>query len=126
MKRTWIVLVCLLSLIVLFEPVSAQLINYGRRNRFIRMTGADQTEESLPSWAKELPEPKNAEERRYDINRDGKLQSAEVKVYLRDVLERVERRGYVSVTTDVLREYDKNKDGMINMSEIDLIKEHVK
>ena len=126
MKRAWPVLVVVFVFVSLFESASAQLINYGRRSRFIRTTDVNQSEESLPSWAKELPEPKSAEERRYDINRDGKLQSAEVKIYLRGVLERVESRGYVSVTTDVLREYDKNKDGVINMTEIDLIKEHVK
>lgn len=126
MKRAWFCLVSFLLLVVLYDLGSAQFINYGRRNRFLRLTNPEATEDSIPSWAKEAPKPQNAEERRFDINRDDMLQSAEIKVYLRRIVERVEKRGYVSVTSDLLREYDKNKDGVINSYEIDLIKEHVK
>lgn len=105
----------------------AQLINYGRRSKFLRSTNPNMSDEdAIPQWAKELPEPQNAEEESFDINRDGKLQSAEVKVYLRGIMKRVEARSYVNVTTDILREYDKNKDGVINVSELALMREHVK
>jgi hypothetical protein len=126
MKRTWFALSSFLVILILSDIVNAQLINYGRKNTFLRPTNSEETEESIPSWAKELPQPQNTEERRYDTNRDGQLQSAEVKVYLRDIIVRVEARGYISVTTDLLREYDKNKDGAINKNEIELMKEHVK
>lgn len=109
------------------SQTDAQLINYGRRNKFLRATNPDMTEEeSIPQWARELVEPQSTEERRFDTNRDGRLQSAEVKVYLRGIIEQVEDRGYVSAVTDLLREYDRNRDGMINASELERMKEHVK
>ena len=126
MKRVWLILACCLLFGLLIASSSyAQLINYGRRNRFVGNRNASENEEDLPAWALELPKVKTREERRYDINRDGKLQSAEVKVFLRDVIERVEKRSYVNVTSDILRGYDMNKDGVINTYELDKIKEHV-
>ncbi len=125
MKRVWLVTVSFLLLLFAFSLSSAQLINYGRRSKFL---GEKESapDSKLPSWVKELPEPQNEDEKRYDTNRDGKLQSAEVKVYLRDIIERVESQSYISVTTDLLREYDKNKDGVINKNELELMKEHVR
>ena len=123
MKRMFLLIFSFLLISVFSSQAFSQLINYGRRNRFI---GTSTPADSLPSWAKDLPKPQNDEERRYDINGDGLLQSAEIKVYLRAIIERVEGRGYVNVTTDLLREYDKNKDGIINENELVLMKEHIK
>lgn len=126
MKRVWLVMISFLIIVFVCEISSAQLINYGRRSRYLREDNPDISEDDVPQWAQELVAPQNADERRYDINRDGLLQSAEVKVYLRDIIERVEDREYINVTTDLLREYDKNRDGVINTIEIELMKEHVK
>lgn len=117
---------CFFIIGAVYDIGQAQLINYGRQSKFLKSTNPDLTEEeAIPKWARDLVEPQNDEERRYDINEDGLLQTAEVKVYLRAIIRRVAERAYVNATTDILREYDKNKDGVINSYEVDLIKEHV-
>ncbi len=106
------------------QVVSAQLINYGRRAGSPAPRNVN--DETAPKWAKELPKVVNSSERRYDINRDGLLQSAEVKVMLRDVIETVEERGSVIVYSDILKDYDANKDRYITPAELDKIREDVK
>jgi hypothetical protein len=111
--------------VIMVQAASAQLINYGRRNQFINgSTDSPKSDDmTVPQWAKETPKVTNNSERRYDINRDGLLQSAEVKVMLRDVIETVEDRGSVVVYSDILKEYDKNKDRYITAAELDKIRQ---
>ncbi len=117
----WVVILSMVGT----QVVSAQLINYGRRNQIVdgNPEPAKVNDETIPKWAKELPKVVNSSERRYDINRDGLLQSAEVKVMLRDVMEAVETKGSVAVYSDILKDYDKNKDRYITPAELDKIRE---
>ena len=73
---------------------------------------------AAPMWMQNAPEVKTAAERVYDINRDGKLQPAEVKIFLRSVAEVVDAKGGFTVNSDILKEYDKNHDGLISRTEI--------
>jgi len=117
----WIVVLMLAGT----QIASAQLINYGRRNQFINGTSESPKEDDMtvPDWAKTLPKVSNSSERRYDINRDGMLQSAEVKVMLRDTIEAVESRGSVAVYSDILKGYDINKDRYITSGELDKMRQ---
>lgn len=80
---------------------------------------------AVPAWVKQSPRVTTADERRYDINRDGLLQTAEVKIYLRDVIDGVVQKGGFTVNSDILKEYDKNKDGVINSYELADIRKDV-
>ncbi|MFP4472777.1 MAG: hypothetical protein ACLFPX_02760 [Candidatus Omnitrophota bacterium] len=115
--------VCLLFSV---QIVSAQLINYGRRNKYLKgRSDVEEGEETLPEWVRELPRVINDLERRYDVNRDGLLQTAEVKVFLRDVIDEVSRRNRIEIETDILKEYDKNNDRMIELFELERIRKDV-
>ncbi len=129
MKRMGIFLVfSFLGVAVWAGESSAQLINYGRRNVYVKgnTPGSTEVVENVPEWARVLPEVKNREDEKYDTNRDGWLQSAEVKVMLRDVLVNVDKKGLVKIESDVLKEYDVNKDGYIKPNEIARIRQDVK
>jgi hypothetical protein len=121
-KNLFIVSLAALFLLGAFQPVFAGLIDYDRRNRRSATAGED-----APEWWKTEPDVKNKLERRYDTNRDGKLQTAEVKILLRDVVDEIETKGRYSVySTDVLREYDKNRDRVIDKTEVEGIIKHVR
>ncbi|MFA5059943.1 MAG: hypothetical protein WC676_04890 [Candidatus Omnitrophota bacterium] len=106
----------------------AGLIDYERLRR-LREKGQtltpQQEKEMYPSWVVGEPRVKDVAERRYDINRDGLLQSAETKTFLRDVLDEVESKNGYLVNSDILKEYDKNKDGIINRFESETIRQQV-
>jgi hypothetical protein len=118
---------CLLTFVY---QAQAGLINYERRNKSTpaaarktgaypsRPTAAAPVEVPMAAWLKTPPGVKNAAEKAYDVNRDGKLQSAEVKIYLRDVIKVIESKGGFTINSDVLKEYDKNRDGVISRFEL--------
>lgn len=87
---------------------------------------SDQIIEKLPAWMIELPLAKSKTEKKYDVNRDGRLQKYETKIYLRDVLDTVDEKGGYTLDSDVLKEYDKNKDGFISRLEAIEIKNQVR
>jgi hypothetical protein len=78
-----------------------------------------------PNWMITVPVAQNDVEKGYDINSDGKLQTAEVKIYLRDVVDEVDTKGFKAVDSGVLKEYDRNQDGLISAAEADKIREDV-
>lgn len=109
----------------------AGLINYDRVQR--RKTGAAPARPTTPSsparpaapavdtrpmWMRQAQPATTATERKYDTNRDGILQTAEVKIFLRDVIQVVDSKGGYTVDSNLLREYDKNRDGLISRTEI--------
>ena len=109
----------------------AGLINYGRRNKAATpATGGYKAQPAkaavpaqvAPLWMRTAPQVKTDNERTYDVNRDGKLQPAEVKIYLRGIIEIVEKKGGFTVNSDILKEYDKNKDGLISRIEVQDLK----
>ena len=121
---------CAASLSMFVYQAQAGLINYERRNKSkpaaARTTGAypsrpavtTPVEPTMAAWLKTPPGVKNAAEKAYDVNRDGKLQSAEIKIYLRDVIKVIESKGGFTINSDVLKEYDKNRDGVISRFEL--------
>ena len=125
-KELMVFLTVSLILLLGVSLAEAGLINYERRSRMLKGGGgaapAAGQEENLPQWMKTMPPVNNRTERRYDVNRDGYLQTAEVKIFLRDVVDQVEQRGGVEVISDILKEYDKNRDGIINRYEVTDIK----
>ena len=74
--------------------------------------------DTRPMWMRQAQSAATATEKRYDLNRDGVLQTAEAKIFLRDVIQVVDSKGGYTVDSDLLREYDKNRDGLISRTEI--------
>ena len=110
----------------------AGLIDYDRlrriqeRRRLSAIASQEQVQkkaedDTVPEWMIEEPKVTNKIEDAYDVNRDGKLQSAEVKILLRDVLDQVKEKGGFTLNMGVLKEYDKNKDGFISRLEAEEI-----
>lgn len=110
----------------------AGLINHERRNRnaggAAANTGtgkpapAPKAAVAMPSWKTIPPVAASKVEQRYDTNRDGKLQTAEMKILLRDVVDNVQAKGSYTVNAAAVKIYDKNSDGIISRNEIDDIK----
>ncbi|MDP8264954.1 MAG: EF-hand domain-containing protein [Candidatus Aceula lacicola] len=125
MRRKFIILtsLCIFALMFCFDCF-AGLIDWERRNRYLKdkqqELGSEGvlSEDALPEWMRKEPRVKTKDEKRHDINRDGKLQPAESKVYLRRVIRKVENGGKVVSTSEILKEYDKNKDGVITQTEV--------
>ena len=137
MRKAALLGIILMAFVVgLCSEASAGLINYDRLKKRSGGAPAEQparkgykkeVQGSRRDWMKTEPAVKNNVERRYDINRDGKLQTAEVKILLRDVVDEVESKGRYSVyNSDVLVEYDTNKDRIINSFEADEIRKDVR
>ena len=126
----FLVLLCVFTLAFCLDCF-AGLVDWERRNRYLKEkqqeSGSEFTlgEDALPNWMKQEPRITAREEKRYDANRDRKFQPAESKVYLRRVIRKVESGGKVVSTSEILKEYDKDKDGVISLIEVDEIKEDV-
>ena len=126
-KRTFFFIVCVAITLIVLNISYAGLINYERREKVRTAAGQAKTQgPPLAQWMIELPLVKNDYEKKYDSNRDGKLQTAEVKIFLRDIIDVIDNKGGFTVNSDILKEYDKNKDGLISREEGKLIKEHVR
>ena len=72
---------------------------------------------SLPFWMQTEPQVKTKKEEMYDSNRDGKLQKAEVKIFLRDVIDEANQKGGYQIDSPILKEYDKSGDNIISKYE---------
>ena len=132
-KNTMIFLAVACFTSFMISDAMAGLINYNRAQK--RKTGGGAAAPARPAAAAPAPAPKPAQdtrpmwmrqvqnastatEKKYDVNRDGLLQTAEVKIYLRDVAQVVEAKGGYTVDSEVLRDYDKNRDGVITRYEL--------
>lgn len=136
--KFWLSLGLIILLLGIFlRNGRAGLIDYERINRikYGRPEGAQSStakggspneSDDFPQWLKVEPKVTNDIERQYDVNDDGKLQSAEMKVFLREVLDQIDKKGGYTVNSDALKEYDKNKDGLISRLEADAIKAYVR
>lgn len=136
MKKYMLLLPLSFVLVLALVSVSfAGLINYDRVQR--RKTGESPARPSAPSsparpaapavdtrpmWMRQAQPATTPTEKKYDTNRDGLLQTAEVKIFLRDVIQVVDSKGGYNVDSNLLREYDKNRDGLISRTEIILVK----
>ncbi len=135
-KKSWFLLGFLIFLSGYFLTSSrAGLIDYERINRIKygkpagvqdAKGGSAKEVDDFPQWLKVEVQVTSETERRYDANGDGKLQSAEAKVFLREVLGQVKEKGGYTVNSDILKEYDKNKDGLISRLEAEAIKLYVR
>lgn len=85
-----------------------------------------EAEKPLPSWLKSEPKVTTDAEKTYDINRDGKMQSSEVKIFLRDVVDEAQEKGGYRFDSPVLKEYDKNGDSVISRYEAEEINKLVR
>ena len=135
MRRKFVAGVLLSALLLLslyMMNVSAGLIDYERLNRIKArregkvMQDSSGREKDLPKWMKVEPKVSSKTEKAYDVNRDGKLQTAEVKVYLREVLNTIDDKGGYAIDSNILKEYDKNKDGVISRYEAEDLGEFVR
>lgn len=114
----------------------AGLVDWDARNRYLKAQ-AEAAKSSpqdakvstdLPRWMQVEPTVKTQDEQKFDVNKDGLFQPAETKVYLRTVYQDVQDGSGQNVTgkdvqnSEVLKEYDMNKDGMITKSEAEKMK----
>ena len=125
---------CSIAILILWLGIGrAGLIDYERLNKNKTPKAAQQAkeqkppeEDTRPKWMITEPVVKTETEKKYDINRDGKLQLAEVKIYLRDTLDVINEKGGITINSEILKEYDKNKDGVISKYESIKIKDLVR
>src|SRR5262245_51656738 len=120
MKRTASFILGVIVFVLVTSQLSfAQLINWQRRNPTIP-TGNRYTAPPAPAPAETAPAADNTtalkenfkvtnqDEELYDTNKDGVLQDEEVKAFLKDVAIAVDKKGSFDVSSDLLKEYDKN------------------
>ncbi len=120
MRRTlWIGLSAVLMLGGVW-PVEAQLIRYDRRR--------SQTSTARPKTPPPAAETRGltAFERRFDRNRNGRLDADEVRTMLRDVVKTVGRRGRVAVDSRRLKAYDVDGDGYLDRYEVRAIQRELR
>jgi len=125
MKRTgYVVLVTILLSAFGAGTVQAQMINYERRNKNLgKATAPAPAAKPYTPPAAMSPMVNNSTERRYDANRDGRLQTSEMKRFLADVLLQVQRSGRYVIDSDLLKKYDANGDGIIGRYELNSLRE---
>ena len=131
-KRVLAVAIGILGLFAVLKVSSAGLIDYSARERRTGGAGpvsrprpAPPVADTRPSWMKTEPKVTKKSEEAYDINRDGKLQTAEVKIFLRDTLAEIDKKGGVLVNSDILKEYDKSGDGIVSRYEAEALRKDV-
>ncbi|HOW34798.1 MAG TPA: hypothetical protein PL155_00070 [Candidatus Omnitrophota bacterium] len=130
----WIVV--LAAVLVVASHSFAQLINYDRLNKTRAQKGlppipvpgkaADVAQPPEPFWAKGDTKVTTKEEEAYDVNNDGKMQKAEVKIFLRDNLDEIDKKGGVTVSSPILKAYDKSGDGVVSRLEAEKIRQEVR
>lgn len=124
-----ILFLVVLVVVALFATESfAQMINYDRLNKRRGTTPptppktgtlqAQSSQATLPTWLVTPPKVTSKIEESYDINRDKKLQSSEIKMFLRDVVDEINDKGGYTVNSDLLKQFDKNKDGIVSRLEL--------
>ena len=128
-KAVYSGLIAVLCSVTCAQMAAAQLIDYNRRNKTQQAAPAAkaptvrmQPETTAAATTKVL----TRQERRYDLNGDGVLQSDEVIMLLKDVVDGVEKDGRYVVNSDVLKQYDSNDDGYISKYEAAAIMKVIK
>jgi len=143
MKKSLTSIVTLAVVLGMVSVASAGLVNYDRKAKKAGLTPPATTVKpaavkapapkvsvpaavsSVPAWLKTPQAVQNELQQKSDMNGDGKLQTFETKMYLRDVIDSVNANGKVPADTNILKAYDANKDGMIEASELPKILEDV-
>ena len=126
--------VIILSLFAV-QSAQAQLIDYNRRNRYNNQgqntTGPATTPRTSAATSQTNSsstgfQVQNRFERKYDLNRDGKLEGEELTKLFADVVKEVEDDGRSVVMSDILEKYDANGDGYISRYEATRIVQDMK
>ncbi len=129
MRKTVFILVGILVFVSFAEVSNAGLINYDRKSKragkavatpAAPAAGASKAQEDepvVPFWLQTPPKVTTKDEEKYDLNKDKILQTAEVKIFLRDTVAAVDAKGGATVNSGVLKQYDKNRDNIINKYE---------
>lgn len=135
MKKQQILSVAaVVALALTAQTASAQLIDYSRRNRTparpaqartaqkpASTYGTSMTANNSAQGVNGTYEVKTRFEKKYDLNRDGKLTGKEVRALLADTVKEVESEGRAVVISYVLEQYDVNGDGYISQYEVTAI-----
>ncbi len=124
-------LIVFLMSLVLASQSFANLIDWDQRERYLKQQEKQQQQAGkeiqispdLPRWMQIAPKVETEDEKKYDVNRDRVLSPTEMKVYLRRVYYEVQDGSGKSVSTsEALKEYDSNQDGVITKTEAERIK----
>ncbi len=140
MKRALFVGIGLLMFVVFSAEISSAQLLKGNRRGGQQATAAaqgayDRTKAAVQQAASTTQNPinqvtqqasdlasnlkvMNKFEEAYDINNDGILESQEIKSFLKEVSSAVDKKGSFSITSDILKPYDKDKNGIISKDEI--------
>ncbi len=134
-KKLTLVMAVIFLFFISVQSARAQLIDYSRRNRYNNpgqnaTTQDTRARTSAPtpkteSSAANVFEVQNRFEKKYDLNRDGKLQGEELKKLLSDVVKEVENDGRSVVMSDIVEAYDANGDGYISSYEVRRIMQEI-
>ena len=129
MKKMIIAMFGILAIVSVAQVSDAQLINQARRAKRLGSTTnanppADkassanaQAEKPLPFWVETPPKVTMKDEEKYDLNKDGILQTSEAKILLREALAVIRDKGGITVNSGILKKYDKNRDNIVNKYE---------
>ena len=100
------------------QVCSAQLINYNRRNKngAAANTGYGNTPKPAPVAAPSAPVVSTVPSMPAAMKEEARP-AMDTNTVLMDAVAAVNKNGYTNVTSDALKKYDKNKDGMISKSE---------
>lgn len=117
---------------VAVQVVSAQMINYNRRNKKLNAASGNSYQKpkasskaAAQSSGEAGPAVTNRVERLYDLNRDGFLQKAELSDFYKDVVSSVKNKGKFEVSSDLLKQFDADQDGQITMYEVKEISKQI-
>ncbi|HQO58452.1 MAG TPA: EF-hand domain-containing protein [Candidatus Omnitrophota bacterium] len=134
-KKLTLVMAVIFLFFISVQAAQAQLIDYSRRNRY-NNPGQNATNQNTrartpapapktASSAAKVFEVQNRFEKKYDLNRDGKLQGEELKKLFSDVVKEVENDGRSVVMSDIVEAYDANGDGYISSYEVRRIMQEI-
>ncbi|MCA9409065.1 MAG: hypothetical protein KC733_10270 [Candidatus Omnitrophica bacterium] len=101
--------------------------SYYNREAKTEITEATETTSQSLNGALLTSSPKvtSRVEKIYDTDYDGTLQKDEIVEFLGDVVSAVERRGSFAVSSDILKNFDRDADGEISLIETDEIKKYL-
>lgn len=121
-KRILMSVFSLMVLAVFIQTAQAQMINYKRRNRTTggapAVSASGAAAETAAAWKTKLNKVRYRAELKFDADRDGYLNRAEVTAFLRDVIAEVQDNGTMRINSAILQEYDKNGDNRIDRYEV--------
>ena len=62
----------------------------------------------------------------YDLNGDGRLQKKEINEFFQEVYDAIRKKGHFIVISDLLKKYDKDRDGFIDKYEAKYLKKDIR